>query len=108
LRPAPDKLVPAAAGRDTDRQQRALVAGTVEGSDQTPASRLVQRLSMAGFQLPQHEVGRSGLPARSRHVPYPHSDGDAKLWIARRRHIGAGEASSGLRYDDVLPVGNNY
>jgi hypothetical protein len=39
----------------------ALVAGTVEGSDQSPASRLVQRLSTAGFQLSQHEVGRSGL-----------------------------------------------
>jgi hypothetical protein len=83
----------------------ALVAGTVEGSDQSPASRLVQRLSTVGFQLPST---RPAAPAcgsiASRAAPHP--DGDAKLWIARRSHIGAGEASSGLRYDEGLPVGN--
>jgi len=84
----------------------ALVAGTVEGSDQTPASRLVQRLSFAGFQLPQHEVSRSGLRLERVTCRTRTSDGDAKLWVTRRGHIGAGEASSGLRYDDVLPAGH--
>ena len=82
----------------------ALVAGTVEGSDQAPASRLLQRLSIAGFQLPQHEISRSGLRLDRVTCRTRTSDGDAKLWVARRRHIGAGEASSGLRYDEAIPA----
>jgi hypothetical protein len=83
----------------------ALVAGTVEGSDQAPASRLLQRLSTAGFQLPQHEISRSGLRLDRVANRTRTSGGDAKLWVARRRHIGAGEASSGLRYDEAIPAG---
>jgi hypothetical protein len=82
----------------------ALVAGTVEGSDQAPASRLLQRLSVAGFQLPQHEISRSGLRLDRVASRTRTCDGGAKLWIARRRHIGAGEASSGLRYDEAIPA----
>ena len=81
-----------------------LVAGTVEGSDQAPATRLLQRLSAAGFQLPQHEISRSGLRLDRVANRTRTSGGDAKLWIARRRHIGAGEASSGLRYDEAIPA----
>lgn len=83
----------------------ALVVGTVEGSDQVPASRLLQRLSAAGFQLPQHEISRSGLRLERVTGRTRTCDGNAKLWIARRRHIGAGEASSGLRYDQAIPAG---
>jgi hypothetical protein len=83
----------------------ALVVGTVEGSDQVPASRLLQRLSAAGFQLPQHEISRSGLRLERVTCRTRTSDGNAKLWITRRRHIGAGEASSGLRYDQATPAG---
>ena len=80
----------------------ALVAGTVEGSDQAPATRLLQRLSAAGFQLPQHEISRSGLRLDRVICRTRTCDGGAKLWIVRRRHIGAGEASSGLRYDQAI------
>ncbi len=66
----------------------ALVAGTVEGSDQVPASRLLQRLSAAGFQLPQHEISRSGLRLDRVTSRTRTPDGDARLWVARRRHIG--------------------
>jgi hypothetical protein len=83
----------------------ALVVGTVEGSDQAPGSRLLQRLSVPGFQLPQHEVSRSGLRLDRVACRTRTCDGDAKLWIARRRHIGAGEASSGLRYDQAIAAG---
>jgi hypothetical protein len=82
----------------------ALVAGTVEGSTQPPATRLLQRLSAAGFQLPQHEISRSGLRLDRITCRTRTSDGNAKLWIARRRHIGAGEASSGLSYDEAIPA----
>lgn len=82
----------------------ALVAGTVEGGPNAPSGRIVNRLSASGFQLPEEEVSRAGIrlervPCRTRT-----SDGRSRLWIARRRHIGAGEASSGLRYDEARPV----
>jgi hypothetical protein len=82
----------------------ALVVGTVEGSDQAPASRLLQRLSAAGFQLPQQEITRSGLRLDRVASRTRTTGGDARLWVARRRHIGAGEASSGLRFDEALPA----
>jgi hypothetical protein len=83
----------------------ALVAGTIAGSTQSPATRLLQQLSVAGFQLPQHEISRSGLRLDRVTCRTRTSDGNAKLWVARRRHIGAGEASSGLSYDEAIPAG---
>jgi len=82
----------------------ALVAGTVEGSSQTPQTILVKQLSSEGFQLPQHEVSRSGLRLQRVACRTRTPDGGATLWVARRRHIGAGEASSGLRYDQAQSV----
>jgi hypothetical protein len=82
----------------------ALVAGTVEGGPQSPSSRLVKRLSASGFELPEEEVGRAGLRLERVACRTRASDGTARLWVARRRHIGAGEASSGLRYDEARRV----
>jgi hypothetical protein len=77
----------------------ALVAGTVEDQPRAPAGRLVQRLSAPGFELPEHEVGRAGLRLQRIASRTRESDGTARLWLGRQRTIGAGEASSGLRYD---------
>jgi hypothetical protein len=80
----------------------ALVVGTVEGSNRTPATLLVEQLSTSGFELPQHEVSRSGLRLQRVASRTRTPDGGARLWVARRRDIGAGEASSGLRYDQAV------
>ena len=77
----------------------ALVAGTVEDQPSAPAGRVVQRLSAPGFELPQHEVGRAGLRLHRVAARTRASDGTARLWLGRRRAIGVGEASSGLRLD---------
>jgi hypothetical protein len=82
----------------------ALVAGTVEGGPNAPSGRMVKRLSASGFQLPEEEVSRAGVRLERIACRTRSSDGRARLWIARRRHIGAGEASSGLRYDDARRV----
>jgi hypothetical protein len=82
----------------------ALVAGTVEGGPTAPSGRLVKRLSASGFQLPEEEVSRAGVRLERIACRSRTSDGRSRLWIARRRHIGAGEASSGLRYDEARPV----
>jgi hypothetical protein len=82
----------------------ALVAGTVESGPDTPSGRLVKRLSASGFQLPEEEVSRAGVRLERVACRTRTSDGRSRLWVARRRHIGAGEASSGLHYDEARPV----
>jgi hypothetical protein len=77
----------------------ALVVGTVEGGPRAPSGRLVRRLSTPGFQLPEEEIGRAGVRVQRVACRSRSSDGKMYLWIARRKQIGAGEASSGLRYD---------
>jgi hypothetical protein len=82
-------------------EELALVAGTIEGSTQAPATLLLQQLSRDGTQIPQHEISRAGLKLQRLVVRTRTPDGGSTLWVARRRHIGAGEASSGLRYDQT-------
>jgi hypothetical protein len=79
----------------------ALTAGTVEGGPREPSGRLVRRLSANGFQLPEEEIGRAGIRLQRVACRTRSSDGGMHLWIARRKAIGAGEASSGLRFDRV-------
>lgn len=77
----------------------ALVTGTVADQPRAPAGRLVQQFAAPGVQLPEHELGRSGLRLQRVASRTRAADGTARLWLGRRRTIGAGEASSGLRYD---------
>ena len=79
----------------------ALVAGTVDGGPLSPSGRVVRRLSAHGFQLPEEEIGRAGVRLQRVACRTRSSDGKMHLWIARRKQIGAGEASSGLRYDQT-------
>src|SRR5882762_8571701 len=82
----------------------ALVARTVEGEPRAPSGRLVRRLSAVGFQLPEEEIGRAGVRLQRVACRTRSSDGKMHLWMARRKRIGAGEASSGLRFDQVRPA----
>jgi hypothetical protein len=81
-----------------------LVAGTIEGSTQSPATVLLRQLSSNELQIPQHEISRAGLKLQRVACRTRTPDGHSTFWIARRRHIGAGEASSGLRYDQAQTV----
>jgi hypothetical protein len=64
----------------------------------------VQRLSVPGFELPEEEIGRAGVRLRRIACRTRLSDGKMQLWMARRKQIGAGEASSGLRYDQAQRI----
>jgi hypothetical protein len=88
----------------TDRGAIALVAGTVDGGPRSPSGRVVRRLSAPGFQLPEEEIGRAGVLLRRVTCRTRLSDGTMQLWMARRKQIGAGEASSGLRYDQAQRI----
>jgi hypothetical protein len=81
----------------------ALVAGTVDGGPREPSGRLVRRLSIDGFQLPEEEIGRAGVRLQRVACRTRSSDGGMHLWMARRKQIGAGEAWSGLRFDQLRP-----
>jgi hypothetical protein len=83
----------------TARGAIALVAGTADSG--SPSGRVVRRLSATGFQLPEEEIGRAGVLLRRVTCRTRLSDGKMQLWMARRKQIGAGEASSGLRYDQA-------
>jgi hypothetical protein len=70
----------------------ALVAGTMEGTTQTPATLILTQLSGKGLELPQHEVSRAGLVLQRVAGRTRPPGGGSTLWVARRREIGAGEA----------------
>jgi len=58
----------------------------------------------SNYRLADEEVPRDGLEIervvfRSRWI-----DGSTHLWIGRRRHTGAGETASALRFDVALPT----
>jgi hypothetical protein len=53
--------------------------------------------SVPGFTLPEEEIPRSGVRLQ-RIARRRSTDGGTRLWVARHKH-GAGNASSGLRYD---------
>jgi hypothetical protein len=89
-------------------EELALVAGTIEGSTQAPATLLLRQLSRDGTQIPQHEISRAGLKLQRLVARTRTPDGGSALWVARRRHIGAGEASSGLRYDQAQATSDTH
>jgi hypothetical protein len=79
----------------------AQAAGTLEGVVPAPIGRIVQRRSSPGFLLPEEEIGRAGVRLQRVACRSRSSDGSMHFWIARRKQVGAGEASSGLRFDQL-------
>jgi hypothetical protein len=68
-----------------------------------PFGRILQPAGLPVYQVEEEEVPRAGVLVsrvlcRSRWI-----DGSTHIWIARRKGPGAGEGSSGLRYDLALP-----
>jgi hypothetical protein len=71
-----------------------------------PLGRILRPTSIghAPYHLREEEVPRTGVrvmrvPCRSRWI-----DGSTHLWIARRKGAGAGEGTSGLRFDLADPA----
>lgn len=82
--------------------ERAAMMRTATGEAVPPAGRILQPAAVP-YRIAEEEVPRAGtsvvrLSCRSRWI-----DGSTHLWIARRKSAGAGEGSSGLRYDLALP-----
>lgn len=56
------------------------------------------------YQIPDEEIPRDGIEVERVVFRTRWIDGSPHLWIARRRHTGAGETASALRFDLALPT----
>lgn len=87
--------------------ERAALLHRGEGGEIRPVGRVLQPTRLADptiYRVQEEEVTRTGVRVsrvvrRSRWL-----DGSTRLWIARRKTAGAGEGSSGLRFDMAIPV----
>jgi hypothetical protein len=66
-----------------------------------PQGRLLQPLAGGGLVLSEEEVPREGVRVTRAYQLARWVDGSTFLWLARRKGIGRGEGSSGLRYDTM-------
>jgi hypothetical protein len=56
------------------------------------------------YFLPEEELSRAGVRVDRVVFRARWKDGTSRLWVTRRRHAGAGETQSGLRFDAGLPT----
>ena len=87
--------------RDIALERSAVIRTTADGTlvPITPRGRILTPPELDPYQVREEEVTRAGTRiarcvCRSRWV-----DGTTHVWIARRRTVGTGEGSSGLKYD---------
>ena len=86
-------------------QRGAAVKATSTGPQPVPA--LSHILNPAPTDQPylikEEEIPRSGLRVERVVFRTRWIDGTSHLWVQRRRRMGAGESSSGLKFDQALP-----
>ena len=97
-------LVPVQTDPPTSRsvglQRRAMLhAGTLDPI--TPLGRILE--PGEALILNEEEVPRAGARVTRSHQYARWIDGSTHLWVGRRKEIGRGESSSGLRFDVVEP-----
>jgi hypothetical protein len=82
----------------------ALGLGEVPGrpASATPVGRILAGLGPALF-VPEEEVPREGTRVTRAWQYARWIDGSTWVWVGRRRRIGRGEGSSGLRFDEAVP-----
>jgi len=56
-----------------------------------------------GLAIYEEEVPREGIRVTRTFQLARWHDGSTHLWIGRRKAVGSGEGSSGLRFDDLKP-----
>lgn len=95
-------LAPDAAGAPTFH--RLVVRRVDEAGNVRSMPPLGDVLAPAGFWLWQEEVPREGARVLRRWCMARGGDGRVRVWRSRRAEVGFGEGSSGLRYDDAVPV----
>jgi hypothetical protein len=82
------------------RRAAALIEEDGEPGFSRPLGRLLEP-ERSDLSLFEEEVPRSGLRLTRRFEYARWVDGGTFLWLARRKGAGAGEGSSGLRFDRI-------
>lgn len=95
-------LVPVRAGGDNIR----LARGTMLSAAGAPPNGAIGRLlePWHALLLFEEEVPREGGHVTRAWQSARWVDGSTAVWMARRKHVGRGEGSSGLRFDHIDPV----
>jgi hypothetical protein len=89
--------------------QRAAMPRILEG-DPNPPGKVRPRTSLLRVNLPkayfvhEEEVPRAGAVVSLSYQRTRRMDGAAVTWLAARKQTGRGEGSSGLRFDDLVPM----
>jgi hypothetical protein len=78
-----------------------------DGTPIQPAGRILRPTSIPGgspYRMREEEVARTGVRVQRVICRSRWSDGSTTVWTMRRRGPGAGESSSGIRFDTALDV----
>ena len=98
LQSAADRILP-----------RSFMTRAVSGAlqDVLPMGRILSPsiLTQPAYRIFEEEVPREGVRISRTIMRARWIDGSTHLWIARRKSIGTGEGSSGLRFDLAVPPG---
>jgi hypothetical protein len=96
-------LMPARVGQEL-RLQRGAVLKT-DGSREIVQAmgRILTPAPGRALHLYEEEVPREGVRVTRAYQYTRWCDGSSHLWLARRKQIGRGEGSSGLRFDALTP-----
>jgi hypothetical protein len=70
-----------------------------DGRIPEPAGRILAAAGTAPYRIREESVPRVGARVVREAVRSRWTSGDTHFWVARRRLVGRGEGSSGLRYD---------
>jgi hypothetical protein len=68
------------------------------------AGKILRPTGVDPYQINEEEIPRTGRTIQRAVYFARWIDGTPHLWIARRFRAGSGEAQSGLRFDQALPV----
>lgn len=103
--PVPDYWVPLVPRQRSDeRRSIYLERGSLLNTEQGHLGEALGALLKELRRLYEEEVPRAGVRVTRTHQLSRWSDGSTHLWLGRKKRIGRGEGSSGLRYDLVEPA----
>ncbi len=90
-----------AANGEIALERGVMLRPVVEPTPVLPTGRILQPSALTGraYRIREEEVPREGVRVSRVVCRTRGSDGATYLWIARRKQIGRGEGSSGLRFD---------
>jgi hypothetical protein len=99
----PEQLDPANPSIVLRRGANELATHASPPAPVTPLTKILKPVGVAPYRIAEEELPRAGV--RVERVVYRArwTDGSTHLWVQRRRRVGAGETSSGLRFDRALP-----